>query len=230
MAGFLLAIPGIKKDTGMPYLHSHMLGVLPHYRDAGVGRMLKMAQREDALSRGISLIEWSFDPFEAKNAYFNLEVLGAIVRTYTPNMYGITASRLHGDLPTDRCIAEWRIAEPPEKGQVTARVSLPPHKTRESQAALARAAMNLSPILDEPWRKYLALPAEVFDPARHPSPQALESSLQRFNAVAQNPQYQGLTSRSEFQAAHQLLQRVSDERRTANSRQLVLPPPPQVPR
>jgi predicted GNAT superfamily acetyltransferase len=115
-----------------------MLGVLRDYRDAGVGRMLKAAQREDALARGIRLIEWSFDPFEAKNAYFNLELLGAIVRTYVPNMYGITASPLHGDLPTDRCIAEWRIAESRTKAQVAARVPLPRHKTRESQEKLAR--------------------------------------------------------------------------------------------
>jgi len=115
-----------------------MLGVLPDYRDSGIGRMLKTAQREDALARGINLIEWSFDPFEAKNAYFNLEVLGAIVRTYTPNMYGITASRLHGDLPTDRCIAEWWIGESHPKGRVTALVSLPPQKTRESQESLGR--------------------------------------------------------------------------------------------
>ena len=60
---------------------------------------------------GFHLIEWSFDPFEAKNAYFNLELLGAIVRTYVPNMYGISASPLHGDLPTDRCIAEWWIID-----------------------------------------------------------------------------------------------------------------------
>jgi predicted GNAT superfamily acetyltransferase len=138
MAGFLLAIPGIKRDSGIPYLHSHMLGVLSDYRDAGVGRMLKSAQREDALARGIRLIEWSFDPFEAKNAYFNLELLGATVRTYVPNMYGATASPLHGDLPTDRCIAEWWIAESASKGQVTARVSLPPQKTLESQAVLGR--------------------------------------------------------------------------------------------
>jgi predicted GNAT superfamily acetyltransferase len=138
MAGFLLAIPGIKKDSGIPYLHSHMLGVLGDYRDAGVGRMLKSAQREDALARGIPLIEWSFDPFEAKNAYFNMEVLGAIVRTYVPNMYSITASPLHGDLPTDRCIAEWWIAETPSKTQATARVSLPAQKTLESQATLGR--------------------------------------------------------------------------------------------
>ena len=142
MAGFLLAIPGIKPNlktaSGLPYLHSHMLGVLPDYRDSGVGRMLKMAQREDALARRIRLIEWSFDPFEAKNAYFNLEVLGAIVRTHVPNMYGITASRLHGDLPTDRCIAEWWIADSHPKAQAAARVSLPPQKTRESQESLGR--------------------------------------------------------------------------------------------
>ena len=139
MVGFLLAIPGIKRDGGIPYLHSHMLGVLSDYRDAGVGRMLKSVQREDALARGIHLIEWSFDPFEAKNAYFNLELLGAIVRTYVPNMYGITASPLHADLPTDRCIAEWWISNSSRaKAQVAARVSLPPLKTRESQETLAR--------------------------------------------------------------------------------------------
>jgi predicted GNAT superfamily acetyltransferase len=138
MVGFLLAIPAIKRDTGIVYLHSHMLGVLSDYRDAGVGRMLKSAQCEDALARGIRLIEWTFDPFEAKNAYFNLERLGAIVQNYVPNMYGVRASSLDGDLPTDRCIAEWWIGDRRTKGQVAARVSLPPRKTRESQAALAR--------------------------------------------------------------------------------------------
>ena len=44
--------------------------------------MLKLRQREDALARGIDLIEWTFDPLEIKNAYFNIERLGAIVRRY----------------------------------------------------------------------------------------------------------------------------------------------------
>jgi len=135
MAGFLLAIPGIKKD-GTQYLHSHMLGVLKEYRDAGVGQMLKRAQREDAMARGIPLIEWSFDPFEAKNAYFNLERLGAIVRNYVPNMYGIRMNPLDGGLPTDRCIAEWWIGKTQAKPPVTARVALPSQKTVESQEAL----------------------------------------------------------------------------------------------
>lgn len=142
MAGFLLAIPGIKPPAkgaaSLPYLHSHMLGVLSDYRDAGLGQMLKLAQREDALARGIRLIEWSFDPFEGKNAYFNLERLGAVVRTYVPNMYGVRANPLDKDFPTDRCIAEWWISETRSKIPVVARVSLPPQKTLESQAALAR--------------------------------------------------------------------------------------------
>jgi len=138
MAGFLLAIPGIKKDSGIPYLHSHMLGVLNDYRDAGAGRMLKQAQREEAVARGIPLIEWSFDPFESKNAYFNLELLGAIVRSYVPNMYGVRMNPVDGGLPTDRCIAEWWVSETHPRTPVSARVSLPPVKTLESQQTLGR--------------------------------------------------------------------------------------------
>ena len=111
MVAFCFAIPGIKPD-GQAYLHSHMLGVLPAYRDAGVGRRLKLRQREEALSRGIQLIEWTFDPLELKNAFFNIERLGAIVRRYHENQYGITFSPLHGGLPTDRCYAEWWLASP----------------------------------------------------------------------------------------------------------------------
>ena len=111
MIGFCLAIPGLKAG-GKSYLHSHMLGVLPEYRDQRVGRRLKLAQRDEALSRGIDLIEWTFDPLEIKNAFFNVERLGAIVRRYVFNQYGTTTSHLHGGLPTDRSIAEWWIGSP----------------------------------------------------------------------------------------------------------------------
>ena len=111
MVGFCLAIPGLKAG-GRYYLHSHMLGVLPEYRNLGLGRLLKLAQREDALARSVSLIEWTFDPLEIKNAYFNIERLGAIVQRYVLNQYGTTSSFLHGGLPTDRCVAEWYIASP----------------------------------------------------------------------------------------------------------------------
>ena len=93
MIAFCLAIPGLKPG-GKPYLHSHMLGVLPEYRNAGIGRQLKLRQRDDALARGIDLIEWTFDPLEIKNAYFNVERLGAIVRRYVRNQYGTTSAAL----------------------------------------------------------------------------------------------------------------------------------------
>ena len=111
MVAFLIAIPGVKSN-GSHYLHSHMLGTLREYRDRGLGRQLKLMQREDALKRGFQLVEWTFDPLEIKNAFFNMERLGAIVRRFVPNQYGTTSSHLHGGLPTDRCVAEWWIDSP----------------------------------------------------------------------------------------------------------------------
>ena len=125
MVAICFALPGLKSD-GMPYLHSHMLGVLPEYRDTGIGRRLKLRQREEALARGIQLIEWTFDPLELKNAYLNVVKLGAIVRRYKVNQYGITESPLHGGLPTDRCYAEWWLNEQRPKGtNIVERISYP---------------------------------------------------------------------------------------------------------
>jgi predicted GNAT superfamily acetyltransferase len=105
MIGFALAVPGTR--SGHVYLHSHMLAVRKEYRNAGLGRRMKLMQRDDAMSRGIDLIEWTFDPLEIKNAYLNIEKLGAIARRYNINQYGITSSPLQGGLPSDRLIAEW---------------------------------------------------------------------------------------------------------------------------
>jgi predicted GNAT superfamily acetyltransferase len=124
MVAFCLAIPGLKPPA-KPYLHSHMLGVLPEYRNAGLGRQLKLHQRGDALARGLDLVEWTFDPLELKNAYFNIERLGSIVRRYERNQYGLSSSRLHGGLPTDRCVAEWWIRKPRERFEVAERISVP---------------------------------------------------------------------------------------------------------
>lgn len=105
MVGFALSVPGTR--SGHVYLHSHMLAVRKDHRNSGLGRRLKLLQREDAIARGIELIEWTFDPLEIKNAYLNLERLGAIARRYNINQYGITSSPLQGGLPSDRLIAEW---------------------------------------------------------------------------------------------------------------------------
>ena len=107
MVGFALAYPGIR--DGKPYLHSHMAAVLPEFRDLGIGRSLKLAQRDDAIARGIGLIEWTFDPLQTRNAYFNICRLGVVCRRYLLDVYGSTSSPLHAGLPTDRLVAEWHV-------------------------------------------------------------------------------------------------------------------------
>ncbi len=110
LVGFTLALAAVR--NGAPFLHSHMTGLRANYRDRGVGRMLKLFQRDEALSRDIRLIEWTFDPLQSRNAHFNLNRLGAICRRYLPNLYGVTTSPLHRGLATDRLVAEWYLDSP----------------------------------------------------------------------------------------------------------------------
>ncbi len=107
LVGFTLAVAGLQ--GGVPYLHSHMTAVDAEYRNHGVGRMLKIFQREEALGRGIRLIQWTFDPLELRNAHFNLNRLGAICRKYFIDLYGRTTSPLHRGLATDRLLVEWHL-------------------------------------------------------------------------------------------------------------------------
>jgi predicted GNAT superfamily acetyltransferase len=118
LVGFSFSLPGVKTGaasrTGLPesYLHSHMLAVREGYRNQNIGARLKLAQRDDALARAITRIEWTFDPVEIKNSFLNIHKLGAIVRRYEENFYGVSSSRLQGGLQTDRLVAEWWIASP----------------------------------------------------------------------------------------------------------------------
>jgi predicted GNAT superfamily acetyltransferase len=110
MVGYTLAVVGLRQ--GVVYLHSHQTAVSSAYRNRGVGRMLKVFQRDEALGRGIRLVEWTFDPLELKNAHFNLNRLGAICRRYISNLYGVTTSPLHRGIATDRLLAEWWLDSP----------------------------------------------------------------------------------------------------------------------
>jgi chorismate synthase len=102
------AVMGMKDKRPMQW--SHMAGVLPEFR-GGLGYRLKLAQRERALSQGLDLIEWTFDPLQAMNAHFNFAKLGCIADEYAVNFYGESTSALHRGTPTDRLVASWRIAE-----------------------------------------------------------------------------------------------------------------------
>lgn len=105
MVGFANCMPGIR--DGRPYWHSHMLAVAKDHRDAGIGSKLKLEQRAAALERGITLIQWTFDPLQAKNAYLNIEKLGVIVRRYEVELYD-PSMHVQGD----RLIAEWWLDKP----------------------------------------------------------------------------------------------------------------------
>jgi predicted GNAT superfamily acetyltransferase len=150
LIAFAMSLPGLR--NGHPYLHSHMLAVRAQYRNTGIGRRIKLFQREDALARGIELIEWTFDPLEIKNAYLNLERLGAVARRYTVNVYGITSSPLQGGLPSDRLHAEWWLrsrrvetllregAHPPVSAERTIAVPAEIYAWKASGAERHRAA------------------------------------------------------------------------------------------
>ncbi|RZS43436.1 putative GNAT superfamily acetyltransferase [Herbihabitans rhizosphaerae] len=93
-------------------LHSHITGVLPNARGHGVGRALKLHQREWALRRNIGVIGWTFDPLVRRNAYFNLHGLGATATAYLPDFYGAMSDDVNAGAPTDRLAVEWRLASP----------------------------------------------------------------------------------------------------------------------
>jgi predicted GNAT superfamily acetyltransferase len=139
MIGFTLAIAGARGRK--PFLHSHMTAVLRPYRNRGAGRKLKLFQCQEALGRGIDLIEWTFDPLEIRNAHFNFR-LGAIVRRFIPNMYGVTTSPLHGRLPTDRLVAEWRLRSPRVRRALADK--RPPSKSRSKEFVRIRVPADFA--------------------------------------------------------------------------------------
>jgi predicted GNAT superfamily acetyltransferase len=157
LVGYTLAVAGWRE--GRPFLHSHHTGVHANYRDRGVGRMLKLFQREEALGREIRLIEWTFDPLELRNAHFNLNRLGAICRRYLPNFYGVTSSPLHRGLPTDRLVAEWHLDSArvvaaigdlvPEPGDAPAAIELPSELERWKQDRPEQVASVQSRVREE---------------------------------------------------------------------------------
>jgi predicted GNAT superfamily acetyltransferase len=137
MVGFVMSLPAYRNRRA--YLHSHMTAVAPAYQGQGLGRRLKLEQRREAMARGVELVEWTFDPLEFRNAYFNLERLGVTCCRYVRNLYGRTSSPLHGGLPTDRLVAEWWLAAP--RVEAALRGERKPHRA-EAERVLVPAAIH----------------------------------------------------------------------------------------
>jgi len=107
MVGVLMGFTALSR--GRPYHYSHITGVQKDYQNRGVGYALKLGQREYVLRRGLSLVKWTFDPLQARNAFFNIAKLGGVCRTYIRNMYGRLGDALNRGRLTDRFEIEWWV-------------------------------------------------------------------------------------------------------------------------
>ena len=132
LVGFVYSLPGIK--SGKPMQWSHMLGVIDEFRNAGLGRQLKLEQRLRSIEIGCDLVEWTYDPMQALNAHLNFVKLGVVVEEYGINVYGESTSRLHKGTPTDRFVAQWWIREPHVVRRIEAR-SMAVVRTQEAADA-----------------------------------------------------------------------------------------------
>jgi predicted GNAT superfamily acetyltransferase len=128
--------------------HSHMLAVLPEWRDKSVGYALKLAQRDAALAQALRLMTWTYDPLESRNALLNITKLGAVCSTYYCDYYGEMRDELNVDLPSDRFQVDWYIATNRVATRLTA------HRARLEREQYASAGA----VLLNPARLDAALP------------------------------------------------------------------------
>ncbi len=107
LVGFALGFPSL--ESGHVAIHSHMLAVLPEYRDFNLGYRLKLAQRDRALAAGIKKMSWTFDPLQSRNAHFNFAKLGVVSDRYKVDFYGRDSSSVLHQNGTDRLWLTWPL-------------------------------------------------------------------------------------------------------------------------
>ena len=118
------------RHRGDDALHSHVTGILPGVQHSGVGRSMKLHQRDWAVERNIPWITWTFDPLVRRNAWFNVSVLGAHISDYLVNFYGPMSDSINHNDETDRLVVAWPThLETPPAGvsgdRTTIRVATP---------------------------------------------------------------------------------------------------------
>lgn len=115
LIGFCFGFPGFKH--GETFLVSHMMAVMPEYRNAGVGEKLKWQQKQWAKGYGYKKIVWTYDSLESRNGYLNLHKLQAKVRTYINDYYEEMNDAINQGLPSDRFQVEWDLTASDEEEQ-----------------------------------------------------------------------------------------------------------------
>ncbi len=149
LVGFVFSLAG--QEDGARVHWSHMLAVRESARGAGIGRTLKELQRDELAARGVQRIYWTFDPLQAKNAYLNLNRLGARVLEFEENMYGVTRSPLHLGMDTDRFIVAWDTNPRAAAPEPTARDHLPIYTPELQPNDVAAGGAPAAALIEIPW-------------------------------------------------------------------------------
>ena len=158
LLGFVFGISGVR--NGRPAHWSDMLAVRPAARRQGLGRRLKLYQRERLLAGGIEVACWSFDPLVAANANININALGALPVEYVPGMYGDTGSTLHHGLSTDRLVVEWRLRDAAVERRLAAQPDPLPAAAHDAPIAGSGPAAGPAALPAGPWVR-IAAPADI---------------------------------------------------------------------
>ena len=138
LIGFVFGFPGLETTPDGPRAKhcSHMMGILPEYRDSGVGFALKRAQWQMVRHQGLDHITWTYDPLLSRNAYLNITKLGAVCNTYRRSEYGEMRDGLNAGLPSDRFLVDWWINTRRVESRLSKRARRPLKLDNFSQADL----------------------------------------------------------------------------------------------
>jgi predicted GNAT superfamily acetyltransferase len=142
--GFVFGMTGWR--DGAPLHWSDMLAVRPGARDRGIGEALKRYQREVLLGRGVTDVEWTFEPLESRNAHVNFGRLGVVSRQYVRDFYGASDSPMHAGLGTDRLVVHWRLDDRRVEDRLAGR-SAPPAMRDVMDVPLINPVMKVDGLL-----------------------------------------------------------------------------------
>lgn len=140
LAGFMLVMPSFRPDMA----YAHMFGVLPEYRNMGLGSAIYKGVMEELCERGVKSMAGTFDPLECKNAHIYLNKMGAEAYHYVPECYDVDCE-MHRGLPLDRMILSFPVSiEIPEKHPETDAPQATPDHMPDTSSVLVEIPRNLA--------------------------------------------------------------------------------------
>ncbi len=186
--------------------------------DAKLGAEIYTYARSRGLFAGVSLAGSSLDIDRLAEAQYYGSQPGLPI-THVPD----SARQLVSELAQ---YTGGEVAGAPVQGPAPPVPLVADEQLERQRIKILENARALGPVINDAWRRYLALPTEFSTPGRKPTPQSLRFVLDRFNAIAGDPRYRALSDRKEFGATRDALARYHEMITVAKPASLDLPPPP----